>query len=328
VARATLLLLPDAIRLGGDLAPALADALGRADRLPVGGTGTRAQLQRHFDLSGDGWPVAAITRQCDAGDATTGAWLRADPAWVRAEMTGARLFGSGDRLGVSLEDVHALLPALQPLFADAGLALDAPDPARWYVRLPSDARLPAFVDADEALGTDVFDHQPQVVAADADAGRQWRGLLNDVQVTLHNHPRNAQRVASGFPPINSLWFWGAGSYPAHVTTPHAAVHSDDVLLRSLATAAAVDAQPLPQRWQASMAESLVDLRPARDMEALTREWIMPAIKSLSAGASDTVIMDFMDGSQFLLSRGQRWRFWRKPLRSLSVPHVESRAPSS
>jgi hypothetical protein len=178
------------------------------------------------------------------------------------------------------------------------------------------------------LGTDVFDHQPQVIADDSGIGRQWRRLMNDVQITLHNHPRNAQRVASGSPPINSLWFWGAGPYPAHVSVAHAAVYSDDALLRSLAMAAAVGAQPLPQCWQASMAESLVDLRQARDMEALTREWIMPAIKSLSAGANDTVIMDFMDGSQFLLSRGQRWRFWRKPLRSLSVPHVESRAPSS
>ena len=323
-----MLLLPEPIRLGGDLAPALATAIGRADRLSSGGAGIRAQLRRHFDLPGDSWPVAAITRQCDADDAATATWLRADPAWVRAEMTGARLFGSGDRLGISQQDVDALLPALQPLFADAGLLLDAPDPARWYVRLPSDARLPAFVDADDALGTDIFDHQPQVVADDAGAGRQWRSLLNDVQVTLHNHPRNALRIASGLPPINSLWFWGAGSYPAYVTTPHACVHSDDALLCSFAKAAVVDAHPLPQRWQASMARSLVDLRQARDMEALAREWILPAIDTVASGTSDRVIMDFMDGSQFLLSRGQRWRFWRKPLWSLSVPRVESRAPSS
>ncbi len=227
MARPTLLLLPEATRLGGELAPAVGRMLGRADRLPVGGGGTRAQLQRHFEVSGDAWPVAAITRQCDSADAATATWLRADPAWVRADMTGARLFGSGDRLGISQQDVDALLPALEPVFADAGLTLDAPDPARWYVRLPSDARLPVFVDADEALGTDVFDNQPQSATDDAGMGRQWRSLLNDAQVTLHNHPRNAQRVASGLPPINSLWFWGAGSYPPHVATSHAAEQRDD-----------------------------------------------------------------------------------------------------
>src|SRR4249919_3696378 len=83
VARATSLLLPVGARLGGDVAPALGYALGRADRLADGEAGTRRQLQRQFDVSGDGWPVAAITRQCDAGDAATATWLRADPAWVR-----------------------------------------------------------------------------------------------------------------------------------------------------------------------------------------------------------------------------------------------------
>ena len=242
-------------------------------------------------------------------------------------MTGARLFGSGDRLGISQHDVDALLPALEPVFADAGLTLDAPDPARWYVRLPSDARLPVFVDADEALGTDIFDHQPQVVGANSDVGRQWRSLLNDVQVTLHNHPRNAQRVASGFPPINSLWFWGAGSYPSQVTTAHVAVHTDDMLLRALATAAAADLQALPERWQPSMARSLVDLRQARDVEALARDWLVPAIDAVVSESNGTVVMDFQDGARLLLSRGQRWRFWRKPLQALSVPSVETQAPS-
>ena len=327
MARVTSLLLPESARLGGNLAPALGRAMGRADRLPVGDAGPRAQLQRHFDVSGDGWPVAAITRQCDMGDAATQTWLRADPAWVRPEMTGARLFGFGDRLGMSREDVEALLPALQPVFADAGLVLDAPDPTRWYVRLPSDARLPTFVDVDEALGTDVFDHQPQGVTDDAALGRQWRGLLNDVQVILHNHPRNAQRVASGFPPINSLWFWGAGSYPSHVTTAHAVVYTDDVLLRSLANAAAVDLHTVPERWQPSMAHSLVDLRQARDIEVLARDWLLPAIDALSRGTLESVILDGMDGSRFLLKRGQRWRLWRKPMASLFVPMVDSQAPS-
>lgn len=323
VARATLLLLPERTRLGGDLAPALAKALGRADRLAVGEAGARAQLQRQFDVSGDGWPVAAITRQCDAGDAAMETWLRADPAWVRPEMTGARLFGFGDRLGVSQQDVDALLPALQPVFADAGLALDAPTPSRWYLRLPPGARLPAFVDADDALGTDVFDHQPQGVTDDASLGRYWRSLLNDAQVILHNHPRNAQRVAAGLPPINSLWFWGAGPYPAQVTTAHAAVYTDDVLLRSLANAAAVDVHPFPERWQPSLPQSLVDLRQARDIDALARDWLLPAIGALSRGTLETVILDGMDGSRFLLKRGQHWRVWRKPMQSLSAPMTPS-----
>lgn len=321
------LLLPEALRLGGTVMPALGKALGRADRLPGGGFGPRAQLQRHFELAGGGWPAAAITRQRDVGDALSAMWLRADPAWVRAEMTGARLFGSGDRLGLSRQDVDALLPALQPLFADAGLALDAPDPGRWYVRLPLGGAVPSFVDPDEALGTDVFDHLPQGKADDASMARRWRALLNDAQVILHNHPRNARRVASGLPPINSLWFWGAGSYPARVSATHVCIHTDDALLHSLGASADVDVQPLPARWQPSMTRSLIDLRNSRDVDALAREWILPAIDTVASGTNDKVIMDFTDGSQFLMSRGQRWRIWRKPLRALHVPTMESQVPS-
>jgi len=40
-----------------------------------------------------------------------------------------------------------------------------------------------------------------------------------------------------------------------------------------------------------------------------------------------VIMDFQDGARYLLSHGQRWRIWRKPLKALSVPAVEPQAPS-
>ena len=148
-----------------------------------------------------------------------------------------------------------------------------------------------------------------------------------MQVTLHNHPRNAQRVASGLPPINSLWFWGAGSYPAHVATAHAAVHTDDVLLRSLATAAAVDVHTLPERWQPSLARSLVDLRHARDIEALAREWIVPAIDALSSGTTDKVIMDFMDGSPIPAVAWTALALLAQAVATLSVPAVESQAPS-
>ena len=77
------------------------------------------------------------------------------------------------------------------------------------------AKLPAFAAPDEALGDDLFD----APARQAPEGRRWRALLSEAQVVLHNHPLNAQRVAAGLAPVNSLWFWGAGALPDHVRTP-------------------------------------------------------------------------------------------------------------
>ena len=59
------------------------------------------------------------------------------------DLAGARLLGWGEGLGVDTEDALAFLPALRPLFGDAGFQLDAPHPARWYLRLPAGTRLPA-----------------------------------------------------------------------------------------------------------------------------------------------------------------------------------------
>src|SRR3546814_5475508 len=90
MARATFL-LPAAERFGGQQAGAdVARMLGRADRAQSGDDGRRAQLRRHFRLTPDHWPMAALTRQMDAGDAAGAAWLRADPSYVRPDINGAR----------------------------------------------------------------------------------------------------------------------------------------------------------------------------------------------------------------------------------------------
>ncbi len=109
MARLTLL-LPAASRFAGiALPPALARALGRADRAQAE-AGEQALLARHFDLLPRGWPAAALTRLLDAGadDARDGAWLRVDPAHIRPDINGARLLGIGRaRVGGAVDSDHA-----------------------------------------------------------------------------------------------------------------------------------------------------------------------------------------------------------------------------
>ena len=303
------LLLPARIRLAAQPLPdPLARALGRADRVAAGEPGERAQLLRHFDLLPRRWPVAALTRQADAGDAPLSAWLRADPVYVRPDINGVRLLAHGDALRLEPGDAEALLPALRPLFGDTGFPIDAPAPSRWYLRLPREARLPVFADPADALGADLFEHLP-----DGPEGRRWRALLSEAQVVLHNHPHNAARVAAGKPPVNSLWFWGGGILPDHVTTRHAMVHSDDVLVRALAGTARRRVEDLPSVFAAGEGDTLFDLRDARDRRVLDRDWLLPALALLRSGALQRLDLDCADGSGFALERRQRWRVWRKPL---------------
>jgi hypothetical protein len=188
VATATLLLPARSRFAAAALPDDVARALGRATTVQVA-PGERAQLTRHFTVAAPHWPVAALTRQRDVGDAAGASWLRADPACMVPDMHGARMMAYGETLRPTLADSLALLPVLQPLFADAGFVLDAPDPSRWYLRLPIDLALPDFDSPDEVLGDDLFSHLPE-----GEGGRRWRALMTEAQVLLHNHSWNQQRA--------------------------------------------------------------------------------------------------------------------------------------
>lgn len=313
-ARATLL-LPARSRFAGRALPeGVARALGRGDRTPVAGEGEAAQLQRHFDLLPRGLPVAALTRRMDAGDHDPAAsWLRADPAYVRPDINGARLLAIGEGLSLDAADSEAFLPALRPLFGDAGFPIDAPVPSRWYLRMPPEARPPAFASPSEALGADLAEHLPE-----GPEGRRWRALLSEAQVTLHNHPRNAARIEAGKPPVNSLWFWGGGRAPDHVTGTHARTFGEEAVLCALCVAAGIAAEPLPESLPAVDGDSLFDLRDERDAVELARQWLAPAIAALRAGGLQVLRLDFADGRGLDLQQRHRWRFWRRPLPALDA----------
>lgn len=324
------LLLPARARLAQQrLPPALAVRLARAERTfdATHGNGL-GQLGRVLDVLPRTWPVAAATRQRDAGDAMGAAWLRADPAYVRPDINGARLLAHGPALALDAADVDAFLPALRPLFGDAGVPIDAPDPSRWYLRLPAGGKWPTFVSPDLALGDDVFDHLPGSSADDAGEGRRWRALLSEAQVVLHNHPRNAERSAKGLAPVNSLWFWGAGVLPGSVRTAYARIATDDDALEAMALLAGSAAAALPSAWastpplnigsSANAGRALFDLRHVRDLAALEHDWLAPLHAEVLAGHLQRVTLDFADGHAFVLTPGQRWRFWRRALGSLDT----------
>ena len=305
------LLLPATSRFAGvALPPMLARALGRAD-LVAHESGEDAQLARHFTLLPNRWARAALTRVVDGGieDARLSGWLRADPAYIRPDLNGARLLATGDTLGIDANDVEALLPALRPLFGDTGFMLDAPHPGRWYLRLSRESKLPAFATPSQALGEDVFEHIPGGAEA-----RRWRVLSSEAQVVLHNHPHNAARAARGKPPINSLWFWGGGVLPDHVTSTSLTLFSDDPLLHGLAAVGKLVPMPL-DAFTDFDADALVDLRAMRDTRALVRALMPPAA---ACAARREVVFDFADGQALTMQPGQRWRFWRSPMATLGA----------
>ena len=276
--------------------------LRRAERLPEGPRGYLGGLAHHFDVGAGSLPAAALLREDLAGDAADAVWLSADPCWVQAEMNGARLLACG-QLGLSMEEAQALAEPLRPSFDEAGMALHVTTPDRWQLRLPPGTTVPDFAAPEQALGEDLFQHLPQ--GAD---GRRWRVLINELQVLLHQHPRNAERRAHGLPPVNSLWLWGGGVLPARVTTSLTAAIGDDPLLRALAARAgiSIDART-PERVAAATSGTLVDLQDLPVTEIEKGWW--PLLDALLARRA--VRWSFASGERWLHKPAHRWRFWRR-----------------
>ena len=58
----------------------------------------------------------------------------------------------------------------------------------------------------------------------------YRRLVSEVEMALHDHEVNLRRQAQGLQPINCLWFWGGGHAPEQSTVPHPPLFTTDPLL--------------------------------------------------------------------------------------------------
>ena len=322
------LLLPTRKRVESAI---VAHWLARGDRQPDAAPGRESVLRECFETGVAGFPVAALTRQVDVGDAADSTWLRADPAFVMADAVTLRLLACGN-LGLSTEDVDACARALQPLFEDTGFIFDAPHPQRWYLRCPPEAKLPTFSSPDEALGDDLANHLPE-----GENARLWRGLLNEAQIVLTQHPMNVRRAQRGLPPINSLWFWGAGKLPARVRSEFDRIVSDDDVVAALAQLAQVSSFRRKPESSASVLGSekaktlnsgltspsavesrgndeqgiLLDLVDVRDSRSFEHDWFASIDAALKTRQFTELHLNFESGERYVVKPFHRWRFWRR-----------------
>ncbi len=307
-------LLPPLSRLVADRRLAhgpLAIWASRGDRLPVAASGREAQLAGVFRIdglpTGRPWPVAALTRALDANDAEGALWLRADPAWLRADMLTVRMLACGV-LGLDAAEAADLAQALKPLFGDVGMRLEVATPERWYLRIEPGVALPDFAPPEAVLGDDLAAHLPG-----GPEGRRWRALLNEAQVILHNHPVNAARIERGRVPANSLWFWGGGLLPRAVTTACTRILSDDVLIAALARRVGrerVALDPAAMDGPAGEGPVLLDLATTRDPDVLVA-WIDALAARLRNGRIAGLHLAFESGERGAVQSAHRWRFWRR-----------------
>lgn len=314
--------------LAGLRLPVLARILGRARRRETPARDIEAAL---FALFGHPEavvrrpPSAAATAALDGLD-TAGRWLlRADPVHLRTDVSKAILFDAAT-FTLAAAEAEGLAADLAPLFAEQGWSLVTPRPARWY--LVSGAPLAIDVAGLKQLrGADVRRHLPG-----GEAGREWRRLLNETQMVLHDHPVNRQREARGEPAVNSLWLWGAGQGAAPASHGWDGVWGEDELLVALAgDAHRAPAAALPTPAELAAGEHLVmlddpwlataygDVEGWREaLAAIETRWLAPLWQALRRGRLDALNL-YTEAHRLELSRRDAGRWWRRPADPVQAP---------
>ena len=302
--------------------------LSRSRLVTTAGQGLEAALCREFGLDpASGLPVAALTWLADRPDPPPPHLLRADPVHLRADQRYLRLFET-HTIAVRADEAAQLVASINAFNADRGWQLTAPHPHRWYLSLPDSPRLDTYR-PQRVAGADIDPCLP----GGADA-RRWHGLLNELQMLLHDHPVNRERAARGEAAINSLWLWGNGSLPAGLTTSWPALCADHALARGLARHAGIPCSPVPEsfeHWQERplplvLLDALEWPQSYRDIERwldaferLERDWLRPAARALRSGVLASLTLDACNGRRFTGGRWQQYRFWKstRPFEAVS-----------
>ena len=126
----------------------------------------------------------------------------------------------------------------------------------------------------------------------------WYKLLNEMQMFMHQHEVNRQRMHDGLLPINSLWAWGSGARPRH-RAGSSVFYCDDPLLRRFAESLGLPTAGLGEiaALEAGSDAVVIDLR------------LLRLLKSGAAGDIEALLLE-IEGSLFepllrLRSRGRR-----------------------
>lgn len=184
------------------------------------------------------YPVAAVTRLVDDDQDVDGAWIRADPVYLRHDPQSITLL---DGASFHLPKHEALIFAaeVQDIFTTKNLLLQAPTNNRWYIKLTKSPKI-RTTSIHDVVGCNTGKYLP--IGEDK---TQWDRLSNEVQTVLHHCTLNQKREERGEFPINGLWMWGGGELPPPITPIWTHVFGDEVTTQGLSLLSGISYYDLP-----------------------------------------------------------------------------------
>ncbi len=126
---------------------------------------------------------------------------------------------------ITPEEADALFDAVSGLWADRAISVLPINARQWRIWLAPSASTRSLTPAAMAEMR-LTDWWPQ-----EDSLREWRRLLNEIQMVWHDHPVNIARAERSEVPINSLWLFGGaqGWSPLQPSTQSAPTSQSQVV---------------------------------------------------------------------------------------------------
>jgi hypothetical protein len=155
-----------------------------------------------------------------------------------------------DNNNVNEDDSSLVLEDLQTFFSE-DCELKPLENGLWLMRLkncePSDC-YPHYLSVIGRKANQFIEQSKQALP--------WYKLMNEMQMFMHQHPINQNRLTTGLLPINSLWFWGAGEKPKFDDNKAQWFCDDEELIR-FADSSNIRHQSLDQLTQTKSRENSV-----------------------------------------------------------------------
>ena len=319
------LLEPVSERTGLSLqAPAIERLLARADRLPNSDRDPIAAFMSAAGVDSSSEveaPTAPVSLLGEGEAVEPGAiWMHADPIHARPDRDRLLVY-AGKGIEPDRAEADALVETFNRHFADDGLSLLAPTPARWYLRLARPLSGLRTSPLYQVQGGSMAEHLPR-----GPESRDWIRLLNEIQMLFHADPVNRRREANGRPMISGVWTWGAGSLPALSGAVPDALVGDHPLIAGLGRLAgrpyrsleSWQDDPMPaagrrlvlwdRHWRAWLDQDLDAWSCAMTAlnTAIERSWV-----ALRTRRPASIRLDPCRGPVFRITSGQIWRLWRR-----------------
>jgi hypothetical protein len=304
--------LPESDQPGRLPLPRLERLLARADQRaePAGLAPVLFDLFGYAVPDDADLPSAAVSLFGETGDAPDGFILHADPLQLIPDRDCLRAFAL-DAAPLDAEESAELLEAFNGHFGGDGTTLFSTDRGHLYLCCEADPRIRTHP-LDAVLGRNLDPFLPE-----GEGKRQWRGLLNEVQMLCHGLAFNERREALGHAPLGGLWFSGGGVLPLARSAPIGHLVGDDRLARGLVR---LSEQPGGDELVVDDAPGQAVLRADGEGWRAGVSEIEDRLPDLMA-TGEALHVHPCDGRVFIWEPRHDWRIWRRR-RSLHAYRID------